>query len=520
MIQPPTSPTPPPSPGLVADSARRTLLIFVLLAVSCATSHRRPERDKPPENPSIVAIRDLLKEFNEDIVGKDFEDAEKRLKDLESCIKKADVATITHRDYPDLSAQVRAARSGLATAKRDSIIAQLVDDTKAQLALADKVLEEIGEKGPSDDRLDALEDIVKRLRGLVEDGRPQRKISPYSELAPELDKKMVVFVERDLKHRWQLDASDAIQSTIKNVAGPPPELQPDQDLDDSIDRYDDIRSAYGKCREAAAKWARHKDFEGGLKLNTALGALTMEDTASACEAREKVADERHKKLKWMTEVQDAIKRVRRATDDLTDAKTPTLKLETNERVAPLFKECEERLNRTEEKTGFDAKIVFTTKLGKLTATKLREACGAEGRRVLAERPTLRWRIAVEQGAAELEEARREVKSASSETDQAGKVEPLKAAIKGFDACVEHADLLAALKDDRWREAKPEKSELQSVKDLSATCRKERESAVKLLAAVQAALAPAKPKAEEKKPDTKKPSSDKRSGKGSHKPKKH
>ena len=497
-------------------------LIFLLLAAGCSTARHRPERPKPPpDNPAVVELKELLADYNQKVADKDFDGAESKLNTLESRIKKADVATITHRDYPDLAAQVRAARSGLAGSKRDAMLGALISATQERLDAADKILDEVAKNGPTDDALDTLEDVLKRLRALVDEGRPQRKVAPYSEFAVDLDRKLAALTVRDRQHRWQLDAAEELTAAVKKVVAPPPELVPDRDLDDQIDRYDDIVAGFHKCGEAAARWAQHKDFVAELKLKTALGTATLEEVENQCAAREELVTGRRDTLKWMTVVQAAVDKVRRAGADLTDARTSTLKLEANERVAPLYADCGELLVRTEEKPGFDPKVLFATPLGRLSAVKLRDACGAEAKRLFAERPNLRWRIAVEQVGAELEEARREAKSGVAESNPADALEPLAAAIKGFAACAEHADVLGALKDARWKEARPDKAELTAIKDVAATCRREHDAAQKLVAAANAALAP---KAPEKKADDKsvgkKDSSTKPPAKSPPKTKKH
>jgi len=118
------------------------------------------------------------------------------------------------------------------------------------------------------------------------------------------------------------------------------------------------------------------------------------------------------------------------------------------------------------RAGFDAKLAFVTPLGKLTALKLRDACGAENKKLLAERPTYIGASPPEQVSAVREEARRQVKSAGTESDPEDKVEELTAAIKGFAGCGEQAELLLVFKDERWREAKPTKGEAQALKGTS------------------------------------------------------
>jgi len=79
-------------------------LVLVTVHVACSTSRRRPERDKARSRTRhIVELRELLAEIQRRGRNKEFDDAEAKLRELETRIKKADVATITHKDYPDLA---------------------------------------------------------------------------------------------------------------------------------------------------------------------------------------------------------------------------------------------------------------------------------------------------------------------------------------------------------------------------------------------------------------------------------
>ncbi|MBI5509609.1 MAG: hypothetical protein HY903_12725 [Deltaproteobacteria bacterium] len=472
------------------------VVLLVGVAAACSTSRaRRSERsraaaaERPVDNPGIVALRQSLADFDAALKSASFDAAADVLQGLERQIKNADVQMITHRDYNDLAAAVRAARENLANARRDSVAAKLIAATAAQLAAADKLLTEIADGGPSAERLKRLDATLDRLRELADEGRPQRKTPSYRDFAADLDKRLVALSDRALKHHWQLEATTALTAALADLADADKAVSPDQDLEAALDRLAKNRAALARCLEAVTAAKGQKDVTPALKLTTVFGTLTLQETEAGCSERDKQAAVQEKRATWMVYVQGVVAKVAAAVDKLGDTKTPALALAGNEAAVPLFKTCEQMLNRIGDKAGFDAAVLFTTPLGKLQATKLAEACGAEAKKALGLRPSWHWRIAAEQARAELEEANREMQEAAAEADQKAKATALKAAITGYERCEAQAKGLYGLKDERRRDAKPAAGELQAVRDLAARCRAEQQKGDKLLQVVKANLDP-------------------------------
>ncbi|MEE8408925.1 MAG: hypothetical protein V3T05_04930, partial [Myxococcota bacterium] len=400
----------------------------------------------------------------------------------------ADPTARAHPDFGDIRVAVGGAGAALKQARRNVAIALAMEATQKQLDAGERILGSLERAGPSEGLIDQLDEVVAELEKLQDRGRGYRDDKRYAQLAPKLDTRLEVLAHEAVKLHWALDVTGELDTALADAVEEEEAEPAEGNLEEKIEQTDRTLEAFAACKHIAAEYTDKPGYDPEIEIKTRLGPLTLDEAQLACEFRRVAAEQRAQRLRWIQSVVLITRTLNPAVEAVKSASDDEAELQAIDGALTALAECRQGLVKIESKKGYDRATKFKTALGKLGAVKLRDTCAGERRRLAKQAPLLRWRIAARAMKTRADEARSQVKTAGVAPVAVERVDPLIEAVGGFRECAERGDFLVRQKDASIRDAEVKKSELKSIEKLADACRKEQETAQKLLTAARKAVA--------------------------------
>jgi len=469
------------------------VLLGLLIALGC-TTYRRPRPDLPKDERGMAELSQLLRDLRRAIPAGELADAGEMADELEDGIARADAMTASHPDFGDLVAAAKRARAVYEDARRKHAAAQLMAAMQPMLDQGDQILEALVARGPTDDALDDLEEIIEDLGELREGGEEYIDVDRYYEFSVGLDQRFAVFVAEERKNRWLLAAHNQLDDILHDLIP----AAKDGGFAKKIERAERNADTYDRCGEAVDELCSRDGFSPQLSMKTRLGLLTAPGVGALCAAHRDDARRRANSLRWERDVSVIAARANAAMEDVGRRGAPAARLRASERAIGTMTECASSLAGTEERVGYDPRVRLRSWTGPLSVPALRAGCAKEAERLRSQLPILNWRATFAQLQERVAEANRDRGTARAEPDPHRRQQLLGEALGGLDECDDRVVFLAKRRDPALAGAEPSKPEWLALEALRKSCVKNAARIRKLITKAETAVTRQKARARRKK----------------------
>ena len=454
---------------------------FVCLCVSAALvgcGSRRVRTDLPREERGVAVLTEIVLEYKDALRARDFEEAEDLLEELEDGVAGADGITRSHPDFEDVALAAQKARPAFERMVRKDKIEKLIARMQTEIADAEQLSEQLDRAGPSSRRVGGLRDASRALEEMLAEGESYQDDKTYAGVAPGFAERLGRYQAQVAEYGWILRLMDELGPRLEAAVRAEEIVASAAPAAERLQAGHDAVAAFGDCRALTTAYREEPGYSDTLKIQTAIGEVSIDEAGLTCEFRRVAAQNRVATLEWELEIRAVTDQVTAALNQLAGADGPDAALAVTGEALEALAECTRALRKTDEHAGFDSAVKFETPLGRLNALRLREACRSEGERIGSKNPTLQWKSGLARLRKRAGDARAEAAAAKRAESVEDKVTHLSAAVGGFQECMEQARFLGLGKGVRG--AKPSARDKAEVKRLGTSCRKQHGRAARLL----------------------------------------
>jgi hypothetical protein len=463
-----------------AGRGRVAAVVLVCAAPACIKSYRKARLDLPEDERGVAELTRMVLDFKDALAKRDFELAEEILVSLEKEVSGVDAVTKSHPDFEDVARATAKARPALESfirrARIDELITETTDVVKEGEQLVHKVVN--GEASPH--ILSSLGKNIEQLKELVADGQQYRDDQKYAEAAKTFDDRLARFAELTDEYAWLLHAAEELRPAVEQAVKAEEDSQSHPDQETRVRAAGAAAHGFKQCTDLITELRQQPGYSDTLKIETALGDVSVDELSLTCELRRASAEQRASSLEWQHAVEAVAARVSTALAPLRAQKDTNATLEASGPALEALDECQRVLRKTEQHPGFSPKTRFTSALGNFNAVKLREACMRENMRIASKNPTLHWRAALARLKKRVQEAKSAAAAARRSPALEEKISKLGAALGGYQECLEQATYLARQRRTEWKNARPSRREVAAARSLFANCSKSRVRVHRLL----------------------------------------
>jgi hypothetical protein len=468
----------------------------VAVTVTCVTfacASRRSRMDLPREERGVAVLTDIVHEYKDALRERDFERAAELLVELEEGVAGADGITRSHPDFEDVERAAQKARPALERFMRKDKIEKLLASIQTEFARAEELSAELEKDGPSSKRLSGLRDATGAIREMLAEGEEggYQEEKAYAALLPGFSEKLAKYDKHIKQFGWILRLLDELAPRVQAAVEAEAVAGSDAPEAERLEAGREAMAAFADCRDLSAKYREEPGYSDTLKIETAIGEVSIDEAGLTCEFRRAAIENKVATIEWTSGVRVVAEQVSEAMGKLKAAKGPDAVLAVTGEVIEALDECTRTLKKTDEQPGYTESAKFPTPLGKLNAIRLRDACAKKSEEIGAKNPTLQWRSGLNRLRKRVKEAAAEAAAAKKAKDPDEKINHLSEAIGGYVECMEQARFLG--KGKATKDAKPSSREKAEVKRLGKACKKSHGKLSKALKKAKKAAAKAKRK---------------------------
>ncbi|MFC1611228.1 hypothetical protein ACFL6C_09725 [Myxococcota bacterium] len=435
---------------------RNVVLLGVALALTggCAWFEKVFHKAQTPapeeefvegEETGVDAIADLLRQFRRQLTEKQFDDATRLILRAENAIKKPSDLTRAHPDFDDLAETVRTSRTKLEAAieadriaRREAAIDDIIRRGNAAVREAVALFNQLKVRVPAADDVETLAGLVTTLSTLHADGQKFAEEARYKTHADDRDKRTAALEERLGQARWQIKASETISKHIEDAYQAATKVKNAESSSDRIKAFQKASTGFSGCVDTINELETDPEYRGDWLIESRLGAQTIAKTKRMCTERSTRARREGYRLDWHNGVLEAVESLAEPLAKIRSAKKAAEALSVAEEAIAVLANCQAMVNKMGRHPGVDVKKTFDTALGKLTLSRLKQACSNEQTRLGKMLPTLRWRKSLDAVGKRIDETKFKMDQAHLAKDVGMRVDTWKAAIDSLKECVNSA----------------------------------------------------------------------------------
>ena len=442
----------------------RYVLLSVIFVAGCSIlglgeDDRRHAQRSPGE------MKALLGDFDVALAAQNLELAAKVLDELERAIKKADVATITHPDYPQLTSGIDAARNARGAAVRFQEIAAWIEDSRSTMDASDRAVVTLVEDVTTES-LSALEHLSGELANLLEQGRSFHDNERQAALAA----KLAECGEHVSEARWLLEVQSALARPLERALQADAPLVDIERPEQRLQLTNKAVANYELCQRTATLHTGWKGYADSLEIPSPLGGLVLLDIREQCGERRAVLAEDLPGLEWYSGVAGIAARVSAAMHDVGNAGGGVSSIQlANDVAVDVLERCVDHLAGIEEDPSYDAGAKFDTFWGELSAADLEKKCAGNIDELARVLHTARWSAEAQRVGALLQHAQGQMSRAAGASNEAIKTVALVNAFNWFRACQRRAQSLLERTEPAWADAQPSPEAHEAVETIAERC---------------------------------------------------